>query len=202
MKSADRTRSKRWRSGTRRTKRHSAHTTIQCASPTYCLVHATVAHPKRPPAMAMRLTRCEQKWVDDVMANRPHTHIKLRRSAVRRSNSIDLLGLIYRSNPGKLIGHEVKAMGGLPPGKHAVRQRPDGTVTITPYGDSKMGHSYHVPPGGVAVGMDYADPNRFTVMGLGRSWGKAAEMEAEVMRQRALGHDVMQVGSSPRMRNI
>lgn len=197
MQSADRTRSKRWRSGTRRNKRHSAHTTIQCANPTYCLVHAIVAHPKRPPAMAMRLTRCEQKWVDDVTANRPHTHIKLRRSAVRRSNSIDLLGLLYRVNPGKLIGHEVKAMGGLPPGKHAVRQRPDGTVAITPHVD------VHNPSGGVVAGMDYGYPAAgVSIMSRGRSRGKTADMEAEVVRQRALGHDVMQIGSSPRMRNI
>src|SRR5918994_933773 len=132
MNSADRTRSKRWRSGTRRNKRHANRVIIQCASPTYCLVHATIAHPKRPPAMAMMLTKCEQKWVDDVMANRPHTHIKLRRSSVRTTNSGYLLGMLYRINPGKLISYEVQAMGGLPPGKHAVHQRPDGTVTITP----------------------------------------------------------------------
>lgn len=182
MQSADRTRSKRWRSGTRRNKRY--HTTVVlCSNPAWCLVHATVTHPKRPPAMAMRLTRCEQKWVDDVRANRPHVHIKLRRSAVRRSNSITLLAVQRR-----MYASEGYRGGNLPGPGEGFADR------------------WHNPPGSVVAGMDYADPNRFTLLGVGRSWGKAAAMENEVQRQQALGYDVVQYGrmdtaSSPRMRN-
>lgn len=69
---ADRTRSRRWRSGTRRNKRHPiAHNRI-CPMPRVCLVHGKPT--TRHPAMAMRLTRCEQQWVEDVWARRVHTH--------------------------------------------------------------------------------------------------------------------------------
>ena len=183
MQSADRTRSKRWRSGTRRNKRY--HTTVVlCDNPAWCLVHATVAHPKRPPAMAMMLTKCEQKWVDDVTANRPHVHIKLRRSAVRRSNSIALLTVQRR-----MYASEGYRDGNLPGPGQGFADR------------------WHNPPGGVVAGMDYGHPAAgVSIMEVGRSWGKAAAMEDKVQRQRALGYDVVEYGrmdtaSSPRMRN-
>jgi hypothetical protein len=51
-------------------------------------------------------------------------------------------------------------------------------------------------PGGVVAGMDYGYPGSFTVaqMGLGSAWGKAAAMDAEAARQRAMRYDVVQYG--------
>lgn len=181
-RAADRTRSRRWRAGTRRNKRYRDHTTIQCSGPAYCLVHAVIAYPKRPAAMAMRLTKCEQKWVDDITANRPHVHIRLRRSSVRRSNSIALMNVVR------------------------LTARKDETLNIQVYGESHVSHSYHVPPGGVVAAMDFGYPNQFNIVGLGRSWGKAAAAEDLAARQRAMGYDVVDYGSyrtasSPRMRD-
>lgn len=72
--SAERTRSARWRSGTRRNKKHPVAHILLCPMPTVCLVHRHGDFPRHP-AMAMKLTRCEQKWVDDVRAERVHVHL-------------------------------------------------------------------------------------------------------------------------------
>jgi hypothetical protein len=77
--SAERTRSKRWRSGTRRNKQHHATSRVVCPNLGVCLVH-TPGHPdmtlaRRPKAMAMRLTRCEQAWVDDIRSGHVHVHL-------------------------------------------------------------------------------------------------------------------------------
>lgn len=182
-RAADRTRSRRWRAGTRRNKRYRDHTTIQCFSPAYCLVHAVIAYPKRPATMAMRLTKCEQKWVDDITANRPHVHIRLRSSSVRRSNSIALMNVVR------------------------LAARKDETLNIQVYGESQVGHSYHVPPGGVVAAMDFGHQDHtHLTLGYGRAWGKAAAAEDLAARQRAMGYDVVDYGdyrtaSSPRMRD-
>lgn len=73
--SAERTRSRRFRSGTRRNKKHNiAHIQI-CGEPDTCLVHTTRPVFPPPDPMRMRLTRCEQRWVDDVRAGRVHVHL-------------------------------------------------------------------------------------------------------------------------------
>lgn len=78
--SAERTRSRRWRSGTRRNKRNTTAHVMVCPQLGICLVH-TSGYPdmilgRRPRAMAMKLTRCEQAWVDDVRAGRDHVHLR------------------------------------------------------------------------------------------------------------------------------
>jgi len=63
-----RTRSKRFRAGSRRNKHLQI---VMCPEPKVCLVHTTRP---TPPALRMRLTACEQRWVDDVRAGRIHAH--------------------------------------------------------------------------------------------------------------------------------
>lgn len=46
--------------------------------PQVCLVHREEIFPRHP-AMAIRLTPCEQKWVDDVRAGRVHIHLTRKR---------------------------------------------------------------------------------------------------------------------------
>lgn len=71
--SADRTRSRRYRSGTRRNKKKPIAHLPLCAEPNICRVHCRA--PEHAP-MRMLLTRCEQQWVDDVRSGRRHIHPK------------------------------------------------------------------------------------------------------------------------------
>lgn len=95
---ADRTRSKRWRSGTRRNKKfRSAHIPV-CPSLRWCLVHTTdpdtvltARMSSYRPALTMKLTICEQKWVDDVRARRPHTHRLSYRNRQQRAAAIRMM---------------------------------------------------------------------------------------------------------------
>ena len=168
-RAADRTRSPRWRAGTRRNKRYSTLKTFPCDNPKYCLIHATVTHPKRPPAMAMMLTRCERAWVNDVIAGRPHIHVKRqRRGSVHNSNQIDLMALLYRINPPEVVKNE---------------------VTLVAHGRSAMGHPFHVPPGGVVAPMDISDRwyPRDSGYVVGMDYGYTGQ-------HRAMGYDVVQYG--------
>lgn len=120
--SADRTRSKRWRSGTRRNKKHkNAHIQV-CPMPQVCLVHrktSGVISPRHP-AMAMRLTRCEQKWVDDLRAGLHHVHIQYKRPTESWQFAI---WTIYR----RINTERMKASGII----NAESPSPTGRVQIT-----------------------------------------------------------------------
>jgi hypothetical protein len=79
-RSVDRTRSRRWRSGTRSNKHHLITHLEVCPEPKVCIIH----NPRfTPPAEAsrMHLTRCEQRWVDDIRAGRKHLHGDLKGSS-------------------------------------------------------------------------------------------------------------------------
>lgn len=97
---ADRTRSRRWRSGTRRNKKHpTAHIAV-CPKRGVCLVH-TPGHPdmilgRRPKTMRMVLTPCEQAWVDDVRSGRVHMHLKPFGHDSRRERRYRAVRLVYR----------------------------------------------------------------------------------------------------------
>ena len=69
---AERTRSKRQRAGSRRNKKHPITHFPVCPEPKVCRVHTSV--PPGTPPMRVRLTLCEQRWVDDVRAGRRHLH--------------------------------------------------------------------------------------------------------------------------------
>lgn len=93
---AERTRSRRWRAGSRRNKRHPVTHIQVCPEPHRCLVHivTTKFYPPREP-MRMRLTRCEQKWIDDMKAGRVHVHT---RKPLRYSREGAILALRQRIN--------------------------------------------------------------------------------------------------------
>jgi len=84
---ADRTRSKRWRSGTRRNKRYPIAHLVICPEPDVCLVHTYLKRPP-PDTGRMRLTLCEQRWVDDVRAGRRHIHNRALSATSRQSAGI------------------------------------------------------------------------------------------------------------------
>jgi hypothetical protein len=46
--------------------------------PEVCLIHRKGVFPRHP-AMAMKLTRCEQQWVDDMRSDHVHIHMNQRR---------------------------------------------------------------------------------------------------------------------------
>lgn len=180
MQSADRTRSKRWRSGTRRNKRHPVSHLPLCDRPDVCLVHIIKRNLPTVPPMRMMLTRCERLWVDDVRAGRRHVHIRHRDGvpisgdqSARRFNAI--VGLANTIQMGGAV--------------------PMIDVTFPAAGVPRVAMMPNAP-GGVVAGMDYGYPASFTVaqMGLGSAWGKAAAMDAEAARQRAMRYDVVQYG--------
>lgn len=174
--SAERTRSKRWRSGTRRNKKHPvAHIQI-CPMPKVCLVHRRTSGvvPPRHPSMAMRLTRCEQKWVDDTRAGLHHTHIHFKRPSESWQWAI---WAIYR----RINSARMAASGIINAESPTGRIRPD--IDINP----ETGQRF-----------------QFAMMGLGRAVGKAAEQQRQIEVARAAGQDVMIVGNAryPRSMDI
>jgi hypothetical protein len=140
MHSADRTRSKRWRAGTRRNKRHPVSHLPLCDRPDVCLVHTVNRNLPTVPPMRMMLTRCERVWVDDVRAGRRHVHI-------RHRDGVPISGDKSARRFNAIIGlANTIQMGGSVP-----------MIDVTFHGDPKMGHSYHVPPGSVVAAMDISD---------------------------------------------
>jgi len=171
MQSADRTRSKRWRSGTRRNKRHPVSHLPLCDRPDVCLVHTVKRNLPTVPPMRMMLTRCERVWVDDVRAGRRHVHIQrsangvpINEGSTRRfnvimglANRINMSDLYRKHDPG-LVASEVASYpaAGVP-----------RSVTV------------HNPPGGVVAAMDISDrwyPREY------------------VGRHMAMGYDAVQYG--------
>lgn len=97
--SADRTRSRRWRSGTKRNKRNRNAHAVVCPSPHMCLVHTPTAPVDK---LRVMLTPCEQKWVDDVRAGRKHIHAKRKQYQATRYQKMVVIH--RRGNPAVRVG--------------------------------------------------------------------------------------------------
>lgn len=160
--SAERTRSKRWRSGSRSNKHHPiAHLEV-CPLPAVCLVHTTGRPGPRPPAMAMKLTRCEQRWVDDVRSGRVHIHTSAKRPERRVTNKRRRLAEVWALHRMMKEHRFAQVYGG------GDRLGPNlGTV---------------------------ASNARVEILGVGRSFGKAVEMERRALAAQAVGYDPVSYG--------
>lgn len=112
--SAERTRSRRWRSGTRRNKKHPiAHHPLCGVKRRLCLVHSpevditlAIRLTSMRPALAMRLTQCEQRWVDDMRARRPHAACRLK---TRRWQCVDAMRSHIRKHEIRMKGEAARA---------------------------------------------------------------------------------------------
>lgn len=93
--------------------------------------------------MRMRLTRCEQKWVDDLRAGRMHGHIKPR-MRLPHSREWALLALRKRVNTARM-----KAAGTVNESNHIHLHMGDR---------SNVG--YHTPGDSIVLAQDYANPRQ------------------------------------------
>lgn len=123
MRSYERTTSRRFRSGTRRNKKRPIAHTPLCGQVTrQCLVHtpdiditlairvglATFGSGPAAP-MAMKLTTCEQRWVDDVRSGRKHLHGLLGITKKRGLAIINVRRLINEMKVAQLYGNGTKS---------------------------------------------------------------------------------------------
>lgn len=81
--------------------------------PKVCLVHRKGEFPRHP-AMAMKLTRCEQAWVDDVRAGRIHVHL----TQVLPEWQSKLLLLRQKINTARMTASGIVNEYGPPPGSN------------------------------------------------------------------------------------
>jgi hypothetical protein len=151
--SADRTRSRRWRSGTRRKKHHPTILVEVCSESKICIIH----NPRfTPPAerLRVRLTQCEQRWVDDVRAGRKHLHGDLKGSSKSMVRQRRIAGIRRRMS-----------IAGMDYGYPNHMRVSDGTS------------GYHNPGDRVIAAIDYTPPPGVDVSGLRDTVIRAAEAE-------------------------
>lgn len=123
MRAYERTTSRRFRSGTRRNKKYPTCHIPVCGQVTrQCLVHtpniditlgirvglATFGSGPAAP-MAMKLTACEQRWVDDVRSGRKHRHGLLGITKKRGLAIINVRRLIKEMHFAQLYGNGTKS---------------------------------------------------------------------------------------------